>query len=64
VAHSQNVGGNAGTELVIKEGEMVTEDYTYYNSATLMQVNYTHRKLQKKFYLPAALWIHHGHSHS
>jgi len=36
------------TDPVIKEGEMVAEYHTYYGSAALMQVNDTHRKVQKK----------------
>lgn len=36
------------TDPVIKEGEMVAEYHTYYGSAGLMQVNDTHRKVQKK----------------
>ena len=36
------------TDPVIKEGEMVAEYHTYYGSAALMQVNETHRKVQKK----------------
>ncbi len=38
------------TDPVIKEGEMVAEYHTYYGSAALMQVNETHRKVQKKSY--------------
>lgn len=36
------------TDPVIKEGEMVAEYHTYYGSSALMQVNETHRKVQKK----------------
>lgn len=36
------------TDPVIKEGEMIAEYHTYYGSAALMQVNDTHRKVQKK----------------
>ncbi|MFT3883377.1 MAG: YciI family protein [Gemmatales bacterium] len=36
------------TDPVLKEGEMVAEYHTYYGSAALMQVNDTHRKVQKK----------------